>query len=203
MADLPIPLEGELADELVGALDVEGKIPRAIQELGQIKDRDVLAIDGPEGLRGRQLEPLGARIDHAEAIEATSRGEQSVDVVVAWWSAFRGVDAGEMRAADRLLRPGGRLIVVHDYGRDDVSRLRGDLPEYSMWSRREGPFLTAGFRIRVLHCWWTFPSINQARDFLERAFGAIGRDVGARLTRPRLSYNVAVYHRHRGEGDSA
>ena len=45
---------------------------------------------------------------------------------------------------------------VHDYGRDDVSRLRGDLPEYGAWSRRDGPYLGNGFRVRVIHCFWTF-----------------------------------------------
>ena len=204
MADLPIQLEGELAEELAGVLDVEGKIPRAIQELGPVEGRDVLAIDAPGGLRRRQLEALGARIHHADAVgDVGGRAEQSADLVIGWWSTFRGVDAAEVEAVDRVLRPGGRLIVVHDYGRDDVSRLRGDLPEYSTWSRREGPFLTGGFRIRVLHCWWTFSSITHAREFLERAFGAIGRDVAGGLNRPRLSYNVALYHRDRGEGASA
>ena len=63
------------------------------------------------------------------------------------------------------------------------------------WSRRDGPFLKRGFKIRVVHCFWTFNSIEDGRDFLEAAFGAVGRDVGAEMTRPRLSYNLAVYHR--------
>jgi hypothetical protein len=87
---------------------------------------------------------------------------------------------------------------VHDYGRDDVSRLRGDLPEYGAWSRRDGVFLTNGFRIRVIHCFWTFESIENARTFLGDAFGEAGYRVGETLTRPRLSYNVAIYHRTRG-----
>ena len=64
-----------------------------------------------------------------------------------------------------VLRPGGRLLVLHDYGRDDVSRLRGDLPEYGLLSRRDGPFLRGGFKVRVVHCFWTFESIEEARDF--------------------------------------
>ena len=60
-----------------------------------------------------------------------------------------------------LLRDGGRLLVVHDYGRDDVSRLRpADLPEYTSWSRRDGWFLRNGFRVRVIHAWWTFESLE-------------------------------------------
>ena len=86
---------------------------------------------------------------------------------------------------------------MHDYGRDDVSRLRGDLLEYGLWTRRDGPFLRGGFRIRVLHCWWTFASLDEAREFLVGAFGAVGEAVAAELRRPRLSYNVALYHRDR------
>ena len=96
-----------------------------------------------------------------------------------------------------MLRPDGRLLVLLDYGRDDVSRLRGDLPEYGLWSRRDGPYLANGFRVRVIHCFWTFDSLDEARSFLVDAFADVGRTVGDKLTRPRLSYNVAVYHRSR------
>jgi hypothetical protein len=118
-------------------------------------------------------------------------------VIVGLWSSFRGIDPAEQAAADRLLRPGGRVLVVHDYGRDDVSRLRGDLPEYGAWSRRNGPFLAGGFRVRVLHCFWTFESLDGTQGFLAEAFGEAGAELGATLRRPRLSWNVAVYHRSR------
>ena len=119
----------------------------------------------------------------------------SADVVVACWSAYRPPCPDEVAEADRVLRPGGRLLVVHDYGRDDVSRLRGDLPEYGTWGRRDGWFLKNGFRMRVLHCFWTFESMDETQAFLVDAFGAIGSDMGATLKRPRLTYKVAVYHR--------
>ena len=120
------------------------------------------------------------------------------DVVLACWSAFRGPSPTEVAEADRVLRPEGRLLVVHDYGRDDVSRLRGDLPEYGSWGRRDGWFLKHGFKMRVIHCFWTFDSMDDATAFLVEAFGETGTVVAARLKRPRLSYNVAVYHRPRG-----
>ena len=104
------------------------------------------------------------------------------------------------RPRERWLRPGGRLLVVHDYGRDDVSRLFDPRPEYGDWSRRDGPFLGNGFKIRVVHSWWTFDSIEDTRAFLADAFGQRGADLAASLTRPRLSYNVAVYHRTFGGG---
>ncbi len=197
-------LDPGFADHLARVLDVEGKIARALDALGPVGGRDVALVDGAAGLRARQLTDLGARVTLVGPVGETDYGapEASADVVVAYWSAFRGAPAAEIEAAGRLLRPGGRLLVVHDYGRDDVSQIRGDRPEYGEWSRRNGPFLRGGFRIRVLHCWWTFETLDDARGFLADAFGEVGRAIGQALTRPRLSYNVAVYHRTFGVADA-
>jgi hypothetical protein len=201
VADLPFELGTGLDEQLARILDVEGKIPRAIETLGPVEGRDVVVVDGSAGLRARQLEQLGARVTVVDSTGPTAFAapEASADVVVGLWSAFRGAGSGELAAASRLLRPGGRLLIVHDYGRDDVSELRGSDREYGAWTYREDPFLGSGFKIRVLHCWWTFSSVDEAHTFLEVAFGAMGRAVAERLTRPRLSYNVAVYHRTLGE----
>jgi hypothetical protein len=202
VSDLPIRLDSPLDANLAAALDVERKILRALDALGPIAGRDVVLVGGGEGEQ-RRLGEAGGRLTPIEPYDRSravpwSLPDGSADAVVAAWSAFRGVDPSELAEADRVLRPQGRLLVVHDYGRDDVSRLRGDLPEYSLWSRRDGPFLRAGFRIRVLHCFWTFESVKTAQEFLAAAFGEPGQAFGAGLKRPRLSYNVAVYHRTRG-----
>ena len=191
----PIELDAALAERLARALDVEGKIPRALETLGPVAGRDVLLVDGvADGIRATPARrTLGARVVVGSL--AGRRPDASVDVVVSCWSAFRGPDPAEVDEAASVLRPGGRLLVLHDYGRDDVSRLRGDLPEYGLWSRRDGPFLRGGFKVRVVHCFWTFDSIEDGQAFLGEAFGETGRQVGAEMARPRLSYNVAVYHR--------
>jgi hypothetical protein len=199
MADLPIDLPADLAARLARVLDVEGKIAAALEALGPIAGRDVAFVDTAGGSVVNAARGLGARTRHLPLGPAAWASEpaESADIVVGMWSAFRGVDEAELAAAERLLRPGGRLLILHEYGRDDVSRLRGDLPEYASWSRRNGPFLGDGFRVRVVHCFWTFESLEQTREFLAMAFGAAGAELGETLKRPRLSWNVAVYHRSR------
>ena len=200
MADLPIDLGNGLAERLVRILDVEAKIPRAFEALGPIGGRDVLLLDGADGIRARQLAELGARVTFA-ATQGPARidaPDDSADVIASLWTGFRGEIGPEVAEAERVVRPGGRLLVLHDYGRDDVSRLRGDLPEYGLLSRRDGPFLRGGFKVRVVHCFWTFDSIEEAAEFLGDAFGEVGAQVAAGMKRPRLSYNVAIYHRTLG-----
>ena len=200
VSDLPIPLATELAGQLASALDVEGKILRGLEALGPVAGRDVVLIDASGSGVAIGLGGLDARIRHVPSATPfrTELPDASADVVISLWSAFRGVDPGDLAEADRILREGGRLLVVHDYGRDDVSRLLGERPEYGAWSHRSGPFLGGGFRVRVLHCFWTFESMEVMEAFLREAFGAPGEAVAATLKRPRLSYNVAIYHRPRG-----
>jgi SAM-dependent methyltransferase len=197
VADLPIDLGTGLTEQLARILDVEAKIPRTLEALGPVGGRDVLLLDGDDGIRARQLTELGGRVTSAAAggPAGFDAPDDSADVVVSLWSSFRDALAHDVAEAARVVRPDGRLLVLHDYGRDDVSRLRGDLPEYGLWSRRDGPFLHGGFKVRIVHCFWTFESVESGAAFLEAAFGAIGRGVAAGMKRPRLSYNVAVYHR--------
>ena len=200
---MPFDLGADLTARLARALDVEGKIARALEALGPVADRDVtlLGAEGDAGLRAGQLRELGARVRVALPADdgAWAAPEAGADVIVGLWSALRGGQPAEVEAAERLVRPGGRLLVVHDYGRDDVSRLFADRVEPETWSRRDGPFLAHGWRIRVIHCFWTFDSMEAMGAFLEAAFGAVGQAVALTLHRPRLSYNLALYHRTVGE----
>lgn len=198
MSQLPVDLAPDLAARLRRAFDPEAKLAHALEQLGPLASRDVIVIDGAGSPVTEAIAGLGARVVSAD-LSAPLRlpvRDASADAIVGLWSAFRGPDPGDRAEVDRVVRPGGRQLVVHDYGRDDVSRLFDpDRPEYGTWSQRTGPFLRGGFRVRVVHCWWSFDSIEDARDFLVAAFEDRGAAVAATLRRPRLAYKVAIYHR--------
>ncbi len=199
MSALPMALPTELEPAFVGALDPAGKLVAALAALGPVADRDVVVVDARNGPIVDGLREAGARINPVDLTSPfqLALDDGSADVVLGLWSAFRGVDRAELAEVDRVLRPGGRHLAVHDYGRDDVSRLHDERPEYGAWSQRTGPFLTGGFRVRVVHCFWEFASQDAATSFLSAAFGERGTALAGTLRRPRLSYNVAVYHRTR------
>ena len=199
MSDLPVALPSELERSLVRALDRAGKLVAALDALGPIADRDVLVVDASGGPIIDGLVAAGARLSSvpAQTPFRLDAPDASADVVLGLWSSFRGVERSEMIEVDRVLRPGGRQLAVHDYGRDDVARLHADRPEYGAWSQRAGPFLTGGFKVRVVHCFWDFDSMESTIDFLTSAFGEVGATVAQTLKRPRLSWNVAIYHRTR------
>jgi hypothetical protein len=122
---------------------------------------------------------------------------------MAFWAAFDGPDRAEQLArAERLLRPDGQILAVLDYGRDDLDVVRG--PERAAGlvasSRRDGWFLSRGFRIRVIHAFWRFESIEQGAELLRAAYGEVAEPAIERLRRPRLAHNVAIYHWTRDPG---
>ena len=200
MSDLPFGVPSSLAALVQAAVDREGKLDRAIEQLGPIAGRRVVAVDPGPAQQARWGATAAELIVLPSFAPATTAAlpAASADTIVGAWTSFRGVDPAEIAEADRILRPGGRLLAVHDYGRDDIATLRGDRPEYGTWSRRDGPFLANRFRVRVIHCFWTFDDLGTARAVVGELFGAAGERFAADLKRARLSWNVAVYHRSRG-----
>jgi len=200
MSDLPVSLPAELVPAFLAAFDPPGKLVAAIGALGPVSDRDVLVVDAAQGPIIAGLTAAGARLSmqpKSSPLRLEAK-DASADVVLCLWSTFRGVEAAEVAEVDRVLRPEGRLLVVHDYGRDDVSRLYPpDRLEYGAWSHRFGPFLKGGFRVRVVHCFWEFETLEASAGFLSAAFGEPGATLAATLKRARLSHNIAVYHRSR------
>jgi hypothetical protein len=205
MPDIPSAIpSAELEEAFLRVVDVERKVIAALEALGPVADRDVVILDAGSGALGRSLAELGARarsLALAPEVDAAVCAVEELpdlcaDVVIMPWSELAAPDSPLIECAERLLRSGGRLMLIHDYGRDDVWGLRPDLQRRQVdWSHRKGPFLNAGFRIRVLHCWWTFESAEQAREMLEAAFGAAGLELVSKMKRLRLEYQVAIYHR--------
>lgn len=205
MADFPLQVtDPAVLADLERAIDRESKIPRALEALGPVAGQRVVLLDSDRGIRQAQLQDLGARVSAVPTLSTLGLPRGLADAVVSFWAGFRGGSPDtetQILEAERVLRPGGRLLVVHDYGRDDVSLLLDDEAlerEHVAWSRRDGWFLLHDFKVRVLHCWWTFDSLEQAHDLLVAGFGPTGTAVAQRMRRPRLSYKVAVYHRTLG-----
>jgi hypothetical protein len=203
MPDFSMPLPSpELEEAFLRVIDVEGKVLLALESLGPVLDRDVVVLDSGRGLLAGRLSAWGARATavrfpapEAELIDL-ARQARTVDAVVIPWSDMATPGSSFLADASRLLRPGGRLLVIHDYGRDDVWALRpNDHDRLMAWSRHNGPFLADGFRVRVIHCRWTFESIERARELLGAGFGELGLELAERIKRPKLEYNIAVYHR--------
>lgn len=196
----------ELEEALLGVVDVEGKLTAALEDLGPVACRDVVLLDAGRGFHERQLAEIGARVtavafadprdESAALVQLEQLPTAEADAVIVAWSELATPGSAFIVAAERLLRPDGRLLVIHDYGRDDVWGLRPDRRSRLVdWSKRRGPFLSAGFRIRVIHCWWTFESVDQARDLLASGFGKVGVELADLMKRPRLEYQIAIYHR--------
>jgi hypothetical protein len=193
-------VDPQLPEPLVRAVDAEGRLPAALQALGPVMGRDVAVLDGADGPGSRRLLALGAWVRTAPDAGLPGLPDGSADVLVAWRRGFSPASDAwqdDLSEASRVLRGEGRLLVVKDYGRDEVTALLGDetrARELVSFSNPKGPFLGAGFRVRVIHCWWHWGSLEEASEELIATFGEGARQVAEGMRRPRLSYKVAVYH---------
>ncbi len=190
----------QLLEPLVRVIDADGRLPAAIAALGPVASRDVAVLDDAVGPGPRRLLELGAWVRVAPGSSLRQLSDASADVIVAWRQGFMPTTDhwhDDLAQAARVLRADGRLIVVKDYGRDDVTPLLWDearARDLVSFSRPKGPFLAAGFRVRVIHCWWRWDTLEQAAQALGRSFGAPGLAVAQGMRRPRLAHKVAVYH---------
>lgn len=98
----------------------------------------------------------------------------------------------------RVLRPGGRLIVIGYYGRDDVAPLLQ--PELvaqasEATQRRTGWWLRHGFKIKVVHARLDLRDPDVAHQLLPRLYGDRGRAYLMGPHRAWLRLNLGLYHR--------
>jgi SAM-dependent methyltransferase len=102
--------------------------------------------------------------------------------------------------AMRVLRPGGSLIVIGHYGRDDVSTLlEPEVVRHILEAtrRRTGWWLRNGFRIKVVHASIDLGDAAAAHALLPRLYGDRGRAYLMGPHPPSLSLNLGLYHRQR------
>jgi SAM-dependent methyltransferase len=102
--------------------------------------------------------------------------------------------------AMRVLRPGGRLIALGYYGRDDVAELLD--PEVASHAteatrRRTGWWIRHGFKIKVVHARIDLGDEAAAMELLPRLYGDRGRAFLMGPHPSQLRVRLGLYHRAR------
>jgi SAM-dependent methyltransferase len=121
----------------------------------------------------------------------------AVDIVLS--SSIEPDDAylPDIAEALRVLRPGGRLVVIGYYGRDQVQALLdphvvSDALEATR--RRTGWWLRHGFKIKVVHCRLDLSDAETTRELLPRLYGDRGRAFLRTPYPPSLELRLGLYH---------
>lgn len=130
--------------------------------------------------------------------------DAAVDIVLSGTITPYDAALPAIAEALRILRPGGRLVVIGYYGRDDVaSLLEPEVVEHALEAtqRRTGWWLRNGFKIKVVHTSLRLSDEASAHELLPRLYGDRGR---AFLMGPHplsLDLKLGLYHRSR-DGDA-
>jgi ubiquinone/menaquinone biosynthesis C-methylase UbiE len=123
--------------------------------------------------------------------------DAAVDVVLS--SLIDPEDAALPAIAEamRVLRPGGVLVAIGYYGRDEVSALLE--PEVVAHAadatrRRTGWWLRHGFKIKVVHSRIDLSDPSTAQELLPRLYGDRARAFLMRPHPPSLTLRLGLYH---------
>jgi SAM-dependent methyltransferase len=156
----------------------------------------------PELLAEARRRAAGSHQPNIRIVEGPSTSlplrDGAVDLVLT--SLIEPDDASlpAVREALRVLRPGGRLVVIGYYGRDDVGALLE--PEVvahvrDATQRRTGWWLRNGFKIKVVHARLDLGDADTAVELLPRLYGDRGRAFLMGPHRSSLRLNLGLYHR--------
>jgi len=122
----------------------------------------------------------------------------AVDIVLTGGIAPEDGSLPAIAEAVRILRPGGRLVVIGYYGRDDVAALlEPEVVAQAMdaTQRRTGWWLRNGFKIKVVHTRVDLTDPVLAQELLPRLYGDRGRAYLMGPHRPFLRLKLGLYHR--------
>ena len=131
--------------------------------------------------------------------------DRTIDIVLTSRISPDDGSAAMIAESMRVLRPGGRLIVIGYYGRDDVSALLE--PEVvaharEATQRRTGWWLKNGFKIKVVHARIDLGDSATAHELLPRLYGDRGRAYLMGARRFSLRLNLGLYHREKTASDA-
>ncbi len=216
----------EVHERLGAAIDPDRKVLEALERITPISGRRIADVGTGIGhypmlLARRTGRTYGVESDPELLAEARRRAAGSgqpnirivagdfpslplrdgaVDIVLTNRIEPDDASAASIREALRVLRPGGRLVVIGYYGRDDVADLLE--PEVvaharEATQRRSGWWLRNGFKIKVVHARLDLGDAATAHELLPLLYGDRGRAFLMRPHRSSLRLNLGLYHRER------
>jgi len=130
-------------------------------------------------------------------LESLPLHDEAVDVVLC--GLIEPDDASLPAIAEimRVLRPGGRLVVIGYYGRDEIaSLLEPEVVAHALAAtqRRTGWWLRHGFKIKVVHSRLDISDPAVAMQLLTRLYGDRGRAFLMAPHPPSLKLKLGLYH---------
>jgi SAM-dependent methyltransferase len=157
-------------------------------------DRELLAV---ARRRAAEAHQPNLRIVEGEPTALPLR-DGAVDVVLT--SGIEPDDSSLPAVAEamRVLRGGGRLVVISYYGRDDLaSLLEPEVVTHAREAtqRRTGWWLRNGFKIKVVHARIDLGDAATAQELLPLLYGDRGRAFLMGTQRSSLKLNLGLFHR--------
>jgi SAM-dependent methyltransferase len=216
-------LDPDLHARLAAAIDPDGKVLAALERITPIGGRRIADVGTGIGhypmlLARRTGRTYGIESDPSLLAEARRRAvdahqpnirivegeptalplrDGAVDIVLSSRIDPDDRSLPAIAEARRVLRPGGRLIVIGHYGRDDVaSLLEPEVVEHIMEAtqRRTGWWLRNGFKIKVVHAKLDLGDTGTAHELLPRLYGDRGRAYLMGAHRLSLRLNLGLFH---------
>ena len=216
-------LDPDLHARLAAAIDPDGKVLAALERITPIGGKRIADVGTGIGhypmlLARRTGRTYGIESDPTLLAEARRRAvdahqpnirivegaptalplrDGAVDIVLSSQIDPSDASLPAVAEARRILRPGGRLIVIGHYGRDDVSALlEPEVVEHIMEAtqRRTGWWLRNGFKIKVVHARLDLGDADTAHELLPRLYGDRGRAYLMGAHRTSLRLNLGLFH---------